>query len=184
MRSYRKRSAKKSPRRSHRKSPMSPMKRATGYAEGAKRKGRDGHYYKVMIGRDGKKHWARCSKKVNCRYSRLVGPQIGSGKRRSYRKRSKSPKRKSKRRSSAHKSPLKRASGYAEGAKRKGRDGHYYKVMIGSDGKKHWKKCSKRVNCRYSKLVGPQIGSGKRRSYRKKSKSPKRKSKRRSTKRH
>jgi sRNA-binding protein len=53
--------------------------------------------------------------------------------------------------------PATRAAELDEGTKRKGRDGHMYKVMLRADGIHVWKKCGDKVNCRYSKLIGPQM---------------------------
>ena len=76
----------------------------------------------------------------------------------------KSPKRKSpKRKSPKRKSPSK-GPGTPEvlartldaGAKRKGRDGFFYRVMMRSNGIKYWQKCgSKADGGSYCRFVGP-----------------------------
>ncbi len=57
-----------------RKSPGKPLALAMVLKEGTKRKGRDGHYYKVMINDQGQHVWRKCGGDINCRYSRIIGP--------------------------------------------------------------------------------------------------------------
>lgn len=83
---------------------------------------------------------------------------------RSPQSKSKSPKRKSpKRKSPKRKSPSKGpgtpetpARELTAGAKRKGRDGHFYKVMIRSNGINYWQKCGAKADGgSYCRFVGP-----------------------------
>ena len=77
----------------------------------------------------------------------------------------KSPKRKSlKHKSPKHKSPKRKTPGTPEvraaeltvGAKRKGRDGNFYRVAIRSNDVRYWQKCGpKSDGGSYCRFVGP-----------------------------
>lgn len=70
-RSPKRRSPKRSPKKS---TPGTPTVRANTLSEGAKRKGRDGHFYRVEQKTDGKLFWRKCGKNdggANCRF---IGP--------------------------------------------------------------------------------------------------------------
>lgn len=71
----------------------------------------------------------------------------------------KSPKRKSPKRKSFSKgpgTPETPARELSSGTKRKGRDGHFYRVMTRSNGVKYWQKCgSKADGGSYCRFVGP-----------------------------
>lgn len=87
-----------------------------------------------------------------------------SNAKRSPQYKSKSPKRKSSKRASPKRKSPSKGPGTPQilskdlqpGAKRKGRDGHFYRVMMRSNGVNYWQKCgSKNDGGSYCRFTGP-----------------------------
>ena len=141
---------KSSHKRKSSKKHRTPSTSASEVLPETKRKGRDGHMYKAVAGKDGAKlHWVKCNK--SCARTKAQGPSLFSGAgRRSSKKSRKSHKKRSSRKSarkSASKKSRKSArksasSSSSKSASKKSRKSH--KGRKSASKKSHKKRSSRK----------------------------------------